>query len=353
MLWVQAETRRGGAMDDSTLFEWWTLLGKSETAAGIFLASVAIMISGPTLAADAAESFPTKPVRLIVAQGIGSSVDTISRIIGTQLGEMWGRQVITDNRPGAGGIIGAEIAAKAAPDGYTLLISSTAMQVISPQLYKKLPYHPIKDFQQFSMLATTQNMLVVTPSNPVKSVKELIAYAKANPGKLNISNAGSGFQSHLAAVLFSHMAGIEVHHIPYKGGTSVMSVVSGETHMTIVPGPSVMVHVRAGRVRALGTGGEKRSPLTPDIPTIAEAGLPGYVSTGWMGLMTPKGMSKPLFDRIYGSIVKMMNDPVTRDHFSKQGADPMIGTPAEMVAMIESEQGRFAQAIKLAGMTLQ
>jgi len=312
-----------------------------------------ILAPATAMAAEAADTFPVKPVRLIVAQGIGSSVDTISRIIGAQLGEMWGRQVITDNRPGAGGIIGAEIAAKAAPDGYTLLISSTAMQVISSQLYKKLPYHPLKDFVQFSMLATSQNVLVVSPNQPAKTVKDLIGFAKANPGKLNMANAGSGFQSHLAAVLFAHMAGIDVQHIPYKGGTSVMSVAAGETHLTISPGPSVMTHVRAGRVRALGTGGEKRSPLMPDIPTIAESGIPGYVSTGWMGLMAPKGMPKPLFDKIYASIVKMMNDPVTRELFSKQGAEPMIGTPAEMVAMIESEHGRFAQAIKLAGLTLQ
>ncbi len=320
---------------------------------GCLGAALACLPGAAALAAESADSFPIKPVRLIVAQGVGSSVDTISRIIGMQLGEIWGRQLISDNRPGAGGIIGAELAARAAPDGYTLLISSTAMQVISPQLYKKLPYHPIKDFTQFAMLASTQNMLVVNLNSPFKSVKELIAYAKANPGKLNMANAGSGFQSHLAAVLFSHMAGIDLHHIPYKGGTSVTSVVAGETHMTIVPGPSVMTQVRAGRVRVLGTGGEKRSPLTPDIPTIAESGLPGYVSTGWMGLMAPKGLPKPIFDKIYASIVKMMNDPVTREQFARQGADPMITTPAEMVAMIEAEYGRFGQAVKLAGLTIQ
>jgi tripartite-type tricarboxylate transporter receptor subunit TctC len=304
-------------------------------------------------AAESTDAYPSKPVRLIVAQGIGSSVDTIGRIIGTQLGEMWGKQVIIDNRGGAGGTIGAEIAARAAPDGYTLLVSSTAMQVVSPQLYKKLAYHPIKDFTPIAMLAVTQNMLVTNASVPFKTVKELIAYAKANPGKLNMANAGSGFQSHLAAVLFTHMTGIDVHHIPYKGGTSVMNVIAGESHMTIVPGPSVMTQVRAGRVRVLGTGGEKRSPLTPDIPTIQESGVAGYVSTGWAGLMAPKGLPKPLFDKIYASLEKMMHDPATRDMFMKQGADPMFSTPQEMVEMIESEYVRFGQAIKLAGLTIQ
>lgn len=323
------------------------------TARGLLAAAMACLPGAGALAAESGESYPSKPVRMIVAQGIGSSVDTISRIIGLQLGEIWGRQLITDNRPGAGGIIGAEIAARSAPDGYTLLVSSTAMQVISPQLYKKLPYHPIKDFVQFGMLASTQNMLVVTANSPFKTVKEVIAFAKANPGKLNMANAGSGFQSHLAAVLFSHVAGIDLHHIPYKGGTSVMAVATGETHMTIVPGPSVMTHVRAGRVRVLGTGGEKRSPLTPDIPTIAESGLPGFVSTGWMGLMAPRGLPRPIFDKIYASVTKMMNDPVTREQFGRQGADPMMTTPAEMVAMIEAEYGRFGQAVRLAGLTIQ
>jgi tripartite-type tricarboxylate transporter receptor subunit TctC len=241
-----------------------TPLGSATRITGAtFLASALTMTlaSASASAAESADSYPSKPVRLIVAQGIGSSVDTLSRIIGTQLGELWGKQLITDNRGGAGGIIGAEIASRAAPDGYTLLISSTAMQVISPQLYKKLNYHPINDFTPFAMLALTQNILVCFPNMPFQGVKDVISYAKANPGKINMANAGSGFQSHLAGVLFSHMAGIDVRHIPYKGGTSVMNVISGESHLTLVPGPSVMTHVRSNRVRALGTGGEKRQDL--------------------------------------------------------------------------------------------
>lgn len=189
-------------------------IARSLLAAGTFAMTMTCPIA---TAAESAESYPSKPVRLIVAQGIGSSVDTLSRIIGTQLGEMWGKQLITDNRGGAGGIIGAEIASRAAPDGYTLLISSTAMQVISPQLYKKLNYHPINDFTPFAMLALTQNMLVCFPNMPFQNVKDVISYAKANPGKINMANAGSGFQSHLAGVLFSHLAAIDVRHIPYKG----------------------------------------------------------------------------------------------------------------------------------------
>ena len=304
-------------------------------------------------ASEPVASYPGKPVRLIVAQGTGSSVDTLGRILAARLTDEWGRQVITDNRGGAGGTIGADIASRAAPDGYTLLVSSTAMQVISPQLYKNLTYHPTRDFAQLSMIATTHNVLVVTPSLPFNNVKELMAYARSNPGKLNMANAGSGFQSHLAGVLLTHMAGIEVLHIPYKGGTSVTMVAAGESHLTIVPGPSVMGQIRAGRVRAIGVGGEKRSPLMPDVPTIAESGVPGYTSTGWTGIMAPKAISKPLFDKIYASLIKVMNNPTTRELFERQGAEPMTSTPEEMLKLINADYGRFTQAIKLAGLTMQ
>jgi tripartite-type tricarboxylate transporter receptor subunit TctC len=318
---------------------------------------IALILPGTGAAAMAASepaaSYPSKPVRLIVAQGTGSSVDTLGRILATKLTEEWGKQVIVDNRGGAGGIIGAEIASRSAPDGYTLLVSSTAMQVISPQLYKKLSYHPTKDFLQFTLIANTHNVLVVTPSVSFQNAKDLITFAKANPGKLNMANAGSGFQSHLAAVLFTYMANIDVHHIPYKGGTSVTAVAAGESHMTIVPAPSVMGQIRAGRVRPIGVGGEKRSPLLPDVPTIAESGVPGFLSTGWAGIMAPKGLPKPLYDRIYATLVKVMKDPNTRELFERQGAEPLVSTPEEMLKLINAEYGRFTQAIKLANLTIQ
>lgn len=308
---------------------------------------------GSASAADTAADFPAKPVRLIVAQGTGSSVDTLGRILAARLTDEWGKQVIVDNRGGAGGIIGAQIASMAAPDGYTLLMSSTAMQVISPQVYKKLTYHPTRDFAQFTMTARTQNILVVNPKLQIRSVKELIDYAKANPGKLNMANAGSGFQSHLAGVLFAHMADIKVQHIPYKGGTSIGMVAAGESHLTIVPSPSVMGQIRAGRVRAIGVGGEKRSPLLPDVPTISESGVPGFVSTGWTGMMAPKGIPKPLFNKIYASLIAVMNNPTTREQFERQGAEPITSTPEEMLTFINAEYARFTQAIKLAGLTVQ
>ena len=315
---------------------------------------LAALAAGHDVAAsESAASYPSKPVRLIVAQGTGSSVDNMGRVLATRLTEEWSKQVIVDNRGGAGGTIGAEIASRAAPDGHTLLMCSTAMQVISPQIYKDLTYHPTKDFRQVSLIASTQNVLVINPNQPFKTVKELLSYAKANPGKVNMANAGSGFQSHLAAVLFTHMANIQVLHVPYKGGTSTTMVAAGESHTTIVPLPSVIGHIRAGRLIPIGTGGEKRSTILKDVPTIAESGVPGYVSTGWAGIAVPKALPKALFDKLYATLTKVMNEPLTKEMFERQGAETMTSTPEEMLAFINAEYGRFGTAIKLAGLKLQ
>ncbi len=310
-------------------------------------------VQAPAATVDAARNYPTRPVRLIIAQTTGTSVDTLTRTLAARLGDELGQQMVADNRAGAGGIIGAEIAAHAAPDGYTLFVTSTGVQVISPQIYKKLNYHPVKDFASISLFAITQNMLVVNPGLPVKSVKELIAHARANPGKLNMSNAGAGFQSHLAGVLFTHMTGIDVHHVPYKGGASLIAVMGNEAQFTIAPGPAVLGHVRSGRLRALATGGEKRSPVTPELPTIIEAGVPGYVSTGWAGLMAPKGTPRPILDKLHATLVKAVNEPATRELLLRQGGEPVTSTPAEFVKFIEEEYQRFSQAVRLANLKVE
>jgi tripartite-type tricarboxylate transporter receptor subunit TctC len=319
------------------------------SARGPFILSTAIALSSIANA----QPYPAKPIRLIIANTTGTSVDTLARVLGVRLSEALGQQVVSDNRGGAGGLIGAEIVARAAPDGYTLLISSTGMQVITPQIYKKLNYDPIRDFAPLSLFAVTQNILVVNPTLPVNSVKELIAHAKANPGRLNMSNAGSGFQSHLAGVLFTHATGIDVRHVPYKGGASLIAIMGNESQFTIAPGPSVIGPVRSGRLRALATGGEKRSPQTPDLPTIAEAGVPGYVSTGWAGLMAPKGIAKPVFDKLYATLTKVVNDPATRELLERQGGDPVTSTPAEFVRFIHEEYARFGEAIRLANLKVE
>ena len=325
----------------------------SRAALAAVIAGLGYAAAGPAGAAEAAASYPTKPVRLIIANTTGTSVDTLARVLAIKMGELLGQQMVADNRGGAGGIIGGEIAAHSAPDGYTVLVSSTGMQVIAPQIYRKLNYHPTRDFQTLSLYAVTANVLVVHPTLAVKDVKELIAYAKANPGKLNMSNAGSGFQSHLAGVLFTHKTGIDVHHVPYKGGASLIAVMGNEAQLTIAPAPALMQYVRAGRLRALATGGEKRSTITPELPTIIEAGVPGYVSTGWAGLMVPKGTPKPIFDKIYATMMKALNDPTTREQMERQGGEPTTSTPEEFLKLINEEYARFGEAIKLAKLKVE
>lgn len=306
-----------------------------------------------TAAAQGTAGYPSRPIRLIIANTTGTSVDTLSRVIATRLGEELGQQIVADNRAGAGGTIGAEIAARAAPDGYTLLISSTGMQVIAPQIYRKLNYQPVRDFEAISLLAITQNIMVANPGLPFRGVKDVLAYAKANPGKLRMANAGAGFQSHLAGVLFAYMAGIEVLHVPYKGGASLIAVIGNEAQFTIAPGPAVMGHVRGGRLRALATGGEKRSPLMPELPTISESGVPGFVSTGWSGLMAPKKTPGPILARVRTALVKTINDPGTRKLLENQGAEPVTSTGAEFLKLIEEDYQRFSQAIKIAGLKVE
>ena len=315
------------------------------------LTLLSCLYQGAATAAETAKAYPTKPVRLVLAQTAGSSIDTMSRVIATKLGELLGQQIVVDNRTGAGGTIGGAIVAHSEPDGYTLLASATASQVIGPQIYKKVTtYDPFKDFIPISLFALTQNVMVTNPKTPFKSVKDVLAYAKANPGKINWANAGTGFQSHLAGVLFTHMAKISVLHVPYKGaGPMVAGVISGESDVTIGPAPAWMVHVQAGRARALAMGGEKRSVLWPDLPTIIESGVPGYVSNGWAGLAAPRGTPKVVLTKLHTTLVKAVSDPATNQALKRVGAEPLTSsTPAEFAALIAKDWKSFGEAIRLA-----
>jgi tripartite-type tricarboxylate transporter receptor subunit TctC len=309
---------------------------------------------GVATAAQSAPAFPDRPIRLIVAQTPGSSIDAMSRLVAAKMGELLGQNVVVDNRTGAGGTIGGAIVAHAEPNGYTLFASATASQVIGPQLFRgTTTYDPLKDFAPISLFAITQNVLVTTNEAPYRSVKELIAYAKANPGKINWANAGTGFQSHLAGVLFTHIAKIDVLHVPYKGaGLMVSSIFSGESHVAIGPAPAWMRHVEAGRARALAMGGEKRSPLWPDLPTIGESGLPGYVSNGWAGLSAPAKTPKPLLGRLHAMLLKAVNDPATNEALKRVGAEPQTGTPAEFAALIAKDWKSFGDAIRIANLKI-
>lgn len=305
-------------------------------------------------AADGTAKYPSKPIRLIVPQGAGASNDTVSRVMAVKLGELLGQPLVIDNRPGAGGIIGMEIGAHAVADGYTLLATGTANVVISPQLYKKLAFDPLKDLLPVTLFAMTQNGLVVHPSLPAKSVKELIALAKAAPGKLNMASAGAGSQSHLAAVQFTLLTATNAVHVPYKGGgASVAAVIANESQFHITPLPATLTHIKSGRLRALGVGGLKRATQLPDVPTISEAGVAGFQSTGWVGMLAPKGLPKPIFDKLHAALVKVMSQSDTREQIERQGADPAATTPAEFTKFLAEEWARFGTAIKAAGLKIE
>ena len=308
------------------------------------------LLSGP-LSGATPDAYPQRPIRLVIAQTPGSSIDAMGRVVAAKMGELLGVQVVADNRTGAGGTIGGSTVAHAEPDGYTLLCAATASQIIGPQLYKQhVNYDPFRDFAPISMFAVTQNILVVNPKLPFQNVRDLVAYARANPGKLNWSNAGSGFQSHLAGVLFTHMAKIEALHVPYKGaGASLAAVIGGESQVTFVPAPSVMGHVRSGLLRPLAMGGEKRSPIAPEIPTVIESGIPGFVSNGWGGLIAPVKTPKAIQGKLYATLVKAIKDPETSAALTKLGAEPTTTTPGEFAELIKRDWQAYAQAIQVSG----
>ena len=309
----------------------------------------AVIVSPSTMAADAAENYPGKPIRLIVPAGSGSANDTLARVIAIKMGEALNRTLVVDNRPGAGGIIGVETVAHAVPDGYTLLTVSTSSVVILPQMHQKLNFDIFRDFAPVGLTGLTQNALVVHPSLP-STVKDLVAYAKANPGRLNMASAGLGSQSHLAGVQFLLLTGIDVVHVPYKdGGASVAALIGNQAQFTITPLPSTLPHVRANRLRALATGGDRRSMQLPDVPTMNEAGVAGYQSTGWNGLLAPAKVPKAVIEILNTTLAKVIAQAETREQFERQGAEPRASTPAEFARFIREEWDRYAPVIKAAG----
>ena len=317
--------------------------------------SLLIKVAGVLLALAApasAQDYPTKPVKLIVPFPPGGSNDVVGRMIALQLGDRLGRQVIVDNRGGAGGIIGTEAASKAAPDGYTLLIISIA-HAVSPWLYK-LQYDPIKSFVPVSILASGPNVLVVHPSLGVHSVTELIALAKEKPGQLNYASAGIGSFQHLGGELFKLTAGINMVHVPYKGGGPAMTdVLGGYTKIMFSSMVQTTPFVLNGQLRALGTSGAKRNPALPDVPTIAEAGLPGYEATIWLGIMAPAGTPAPILDTLNGEINKVLQRPETRAAWAKQGAWPLVMSQAEFDSYLRGDIEKWAKVIRTAGIRVQ
>lgn len=316
------------------------------------LLSIAIAAASSLPAAQAADpvkDYPNRPIRLIVPNAPGSSADTLTRIVAIKLGEALGQSIVADNRAGAGGAVGLEIAKGATPDGYTLITSGSAL-TIGPHLRKNIPYDPMKDFEYVAMYARTPVVLVVNPSLPVKTVKDLIDYAKSRQGKLNMASAGAGSQSHLNGTALMTAAGFESLHVPYKGGgPSIAAVVAGEAQWTVPPAASAMSLVKAGRVRALGHSLPQRSPLLGDLPAIAET-VPGFKSVVLSGLLAPKGTPKAIIDKVNALVIKVVNTQEVKDQFTFQGAEVVTSTPAEYRKAVQHEIIELGKAVKAAGL---
>ena len=299
----------------------------------------------PATAAD----FPTKPVRIIVPTSSGGGTDMVARALAQRLTDSWGQQVVVDNRPGAGGTIGAETAARALPDGYTLMVSTNAVLTINPHLYAKLGYDPMKSFSPVTQAASSPFVLVVHPSLPVRTVRELIANARAHPGTLNYSSSGNGSATHLAGAMFNVMAGTDILHIPYKGsGPAITDLLAGQIQLRFSAVPPILQFVRTGKLRALGVTGAKRFALLPELPTVAES-VPGYQSDIWYGVLMPAGTPSALVTRIHADIVRQLNAPEVREKLAADGSEVIGNSPKEFADLIRTELARWARTVRETG----
>ena len=328
------------------------MLKRDRVLAAGFILIAASLPAGAWAQAPSAgpgQAYPAKPIRIVVPFPPGGTSDILSRAIGGKLTEEWKQQVIVDNRPGASANIGAEIVMKSPPDGYTLFLFST-IHTINPSLFAKLAYDPVRDFTPITLIAATSQVLAVHPSLPVKTVKEFIAYAKQRPGELNYSSAGNGSQPHLTAELFKSRTGVNIVHVPYKGAPPAMTdLLAGHVALTFATAPSAVPHVKAGKLRALGVSTAKRINALPDVPTIAEAAVPGFEASGANGLVGPAGMPAAVVQRLNAAVVRIVNEPAMSKYLSEQGADPWTTTPGEYSAYIKSEVAKWAKVVKDSG----
>ncbi len=309
---------------------------------------IALSAPGAVSAADAAAGYPSRPIRMLVPNAPGSSVDTLSRIIGNKMSDIIGQQVVVDNRAGAGGVLGMEIAKNAAPDGYTLISATTAASTVAVLLMKNPTFDPVKDYDHVSQFAVTANVLVVHPGQPVRSVRELIDLAKGKP--LNMASAGTGSQSHLSGAYFMSAANIQSLHVPYKGGgPSVAAVLAGESQWTLTPAAAVMSHVHAGKLRAVGHSLAGKSALMGNIPPIADT-LAGFDYSGWQGFMVPKGTPKPIIDKLRAALLKTSTLPDVKSLLAAQATDLQIGTSDEFRKVIADSLVKNARVIKAVGL---
>ena len=308
-----------------------------------------VLLLSALLSAAAAAQYPARPVRFIVPSAVGGGTDIIARAISLKLSESLGQQFVVENRPGAGQMIGIELAAKAPADGYTILMAASTL-AINPIMYKKVPYDPVRDFAPITQAATLPNVLVVHPSLPVKSVAELIAYAKAHPGQLNFASAGIGTSPQMSIELFKSMAGIDMVHIPYKGtAPGVVDLLAGQV---LVMAPNLLTalpHIKSGKLRALAVTSAKRSEALPEVPTVAEAGVPGYDSTQWYGVLAPAGTPPQIVARLHDGIVRALRDAEVGKRLAADGAEALGSSPEEFAAFIKSESEKWAKVASAAG----
>lgn len=317
-------------------------------------AAAATLIGAGVVVATApasSQTYPTRPVRIVVPNAPGSSGDIIARLIAPSFSERLGQPVVVDNRAGAGTMIGAEAVVKSLPDGYTLLMGFATL-AINPATYKKVPYDALHDFAPITQVAALPAVVVVHPSLPAKSVKELIALAKARPGEIAFATTGHGTYSHVSSALLLSMAGIQMLHVPYKGtGPGVIALLSGHVSLMTANVLSTLPHIRSGRLRALGVTSTKRMASAPEIPTVAEAGLPGYESVQWSGLLAPAGTPKDIVGRLHKETAAVLRSPEMKDRFAKDGTEPVASSPEEFAAYIRSETVKWAKVVKAAGIT--
>jgi tripartite-type tricarboxylate transporter receptor subunit TctC len=316
--------------------------------------TIALAVAATLAALPAtAQNYPNRAIRMVVPSSPGGGTDITGRIIANKLSEALGQQVVVDNRAGAGTIIGIEIAAKAPPDGYTILMGLSTL-AINPSMYAKLPYDAIKDLAPISLVVLSPNILTVHPSVPAKTVKEFIALAKAKPGTITFGSAGQATSPHLSGELLKVLAKIDIVHVPFKGsGQSVISSISGEIAANFPSVPTAIPYIKAGKLRGLGVTTAKRSQALPEVPSIAEAGVPGYEATQWFGVLAPAGTPRPIIDRLNQEIVKALRLPDVRDRLIADGTEPAPSTPEEFAAYIKSETDKWTRVIKAAGIKPQ
>ena len=304
--------------------------------------------------AAVAQAYPVKPVRMIVPFPAGGATDIVGRLVAQKLAEAWGHQVIVDNRGGAGGTIGSDAAAKSPPDGYTMLVGTSSTHAVAPSLYSKLPYDPVRDFAPVTLLASATILLAAHPSVPARNVRELIALGKRQPKALSFASSGNGGISHLVGEQFKSMGGIQMLHIPYKGDSpALIDLVSGQVSLMFGTAVSFLPYVKSGRLNALAVTNPKRSPVVPDVPTVAESGLPGFEALQWFGIFVPAGTSKDIVARMHGDIVKALRLPDVRDRMSGLGADVVGSTPEEFAAFLKSDAAKWAKIVKDSGARIE